>query len=305
VILATFFMTACAVASVPFEERWDGDVPLMWRVTAPNGQTMYLFGSIHAGIYEYYPLPDFVMDAFNRSDYLAVEFNISARPGVAEQNAAQALWTYTDGRTVVDDIGQDLFERASAVLTENRRGHLILMLTDHLPIVWSQVMLQIAMMRADASTNWGIDIYFIRQANSRNIEVLELESFMSQTEMLAGLSMPLQIAMLEGSLDIDEMTDGLSMMLEHWARGDVQWFLELEQHDAELLGDELYEEYNYAMMISRDIAMTARLRQHMAEGRKVFAVAGLYHFLGDGSIVDLLRQAGYDVVQVTPHMLDL
>ncbi|MCL2404897.1 MAG: TraB/GumN family protein, partial [Defluviitaleaceae bacterium] len=49
------------------------EIPLLWLVTAPHGQTMYMFGATHHGTADFYPLPDELMDAFRRSDYLAME----------------------------------------------------------------------------------------------------------------------------------------------------------------------------------------------------------------------------------------
>ncbi|MCL2406090.1 MAG: TraB/GumN family protein, partial [Defluviitaleaceae bacterium] len=49
------------------------EIPFLWLVTAPHGQTMYIFGTTHHGTADFYPLPDEVTDAFRRSDYLAME----------------------------------------------------------------------------------------------------------------------------------------------------------------------------------------------------------------------------------------
>ena len=52
----------------------EGVHPLLYKVTDDDGNTIWLFGSIHVGRDEFYPLPDYVMDAFEGSESLAVEF---------------------------------------------------------------------------------------------------------------------------------------------------------------------------------------------------------------------------------------
>ena len=58
---------------VPVTGKCDaGAHPCIWKVTA-NNATVYLFGSIHVGAAEFYPLPAPVESAFSSSDELVVE----------------------------------------------------------------------------------------------------------------------------------------------------------------------------------------------------------------------------------------
>ena len=272
--------------------------PLMWHVTSPGGQTMYLFGSIHVGSPDIYPLPDFIMDAFYRSDYLAVEFNILSM--VRYMGAIQRLIMYTDGRTIVDDIGEDLHEKARAFLRENEYSY------HHLdifkPFMWFSTIQNIVAQRAGLSAEYGLDMFFLQEAARRDMEILEVESALSQIEMFAGFSMPLQIALLHEALeDIEQSEQGLRELYSLWKQGDAQAIRTILGQDYiqyYIYEDELFAEYWDGMMTQRDIHMAEMARSYMAEGKKVFFVVGLAHFLVENGVIDLLVQNGYEVVRV-------
>ena len=308
IFAALLFLAGCGIAGpLVFEhdisyvyEDADDITPLMWHVTSPDGQTMYLFGSIHVGTPDIYPLPDFVMDAFRRSDYLAVEFN-EITSG-AEMMAAMPLFMYTDGRLAIDDMGEELHARAVAAL-----GDYALFLDIFMPIMWYDALLSVALDRTDLGSGgqhrlefeYGLDLFFIRQSWRHAMPILEVESVTSQMEMLAGLSMPLQIALLEAALDdLDYSPYDTLDLFELWKQGDEDALRELLSHQGHIYTDELFAEYWDAMMTQRDIHMTQMARNYMAEGRKVFFVVGLAHFLVDNGIIDLLTQYGYDVIRV-------
>ena len=268
--------------------------PLMWHVTSPAGQTMYLFGSIHVGTPDIYPLPDFIMDAFHRSDYLAVEFDMLSI--VRYMGAIQRLITYTDDRTIVDDIGEELHEKARAFLREN--GYPYLHLDLFKPFMWQQAILDVSVRRAGLSPDYGLDMFFLQEARQRNMEILEVESALSQTEMLAGFSMPLQIALLTEMLEYTDYTEHqLWELYSLWKQGDEQGIIAIVNQDY-IYEDELFAEYWDAMMTQRDIHMAEMARSYMAEGKKVFFVVGLAHFLVENGVIDLLVQNGYEVVRV-------
>lgn len=54
------------------------NAPLLYKVTDGDGNVIWLFGSIHVGRDDYYPLPEYVLDAYEGSDALAVELDAVA-----------------------------------------------------------------------------------------------------------------------------------------------------------------------------------------------------------------------------------
>jgi len=279
-------------------------VPLMWRVTSPDGQTMYLFGSIHVADDEIYPLPDFIMNAFNASDYLAVEVDLLAfeNDELAQQALALSLM-YSDGRTIVDEIGEELHERAKAVMAEldlDLEGMPLEILDLFKPSFWVTMLTAEAVERAGMSEEFGLDKFFLIEAAERGMEILEIESVEAQIEMFVGFSAPLQIFLLEGALNVDEVAAYLRELYSMWKQGDRQGIEALANSESEEM-DELAEEYWDALLTQRDLIMVEVARRYMAEGKNVFYVVGLLHMIGENGIVEQLIQHGYIVELVRPN----
>lgn len=75
--------------------------PLLYKVTDDKGNTVWLFGSIHIGSEDMYPLPDYVMNAYNNADSIAVEADaIAFQNDLNMQVDALSQFVYKDGTTI-------------------------------------------------------------------------------------------------------------------------------------------------------------------------------------------------------------
>jgi hypothetical protein len=272
--------------------------PLIWKATALGGQEMFLFGSIHAAAAELYPLPAAIMEAFESCDYLAVEVDMIAfENDFAAQMAMMSALMYSDERTVADEIGSELHERAKAVMAglEPEIGIPLEMLDGFKPFFWMQMFMAAMIERAGLSADHGLDAFFLREAVKRGMEILEVESVEMQLEAMLGFSPPLQAALIEGYLDMDEGVAGLKELYELWKKGDRQAIEALFAADTDDMPKELADEYIDAMLTQRDLGMVAAAERYMSEGKKVFYVVGLAHMVGDNGIVEQLKRKGYKV----------
>jgi hypothetical protein len=302
-------ITACGNSNISV-------TPLMWQVTSPSGQTMYLFGSIHAGIKDIYPLPDVITDAFLWADYLAVEMDIIAfSNNTAAQEAIAAMMTYSDGRTITDDIDPELVELMKTVIAEElgiTPDEVAKRLDKYKPYEWYSTLTMLALERSNLSYDFGLDMFFLREAYGRGMTILEIESAEFQLGMFHDFSNELMEIFLVDLLDIRLNADSLNDLFRMWRRGNERVLNEYIKPDYyELFGDdydeyfedydefmyyiELINNYNDVMLTQRDIGMAAAASRYMADGKNVFFVVGLAHLIGENSVVDLLRQQGYTV----------
>jgi len=274
----------------PFIDTND-EIPFMWLVTAPSGQTMYIFGSIHATTADLYPLSSVVMDAFHRSDYLALEIWGSSTPTFTD------LLTYADGRTITDDISYELYKSAVAIFVELEMPYDTL--DSFMPPVWHSMLAGVAVEKSSLSTEYGLEVFFALEAQRDGMDILSIECIIELSELFSSMSTLLQEGLIEKYLDVNRVANLYNRIYRSWRLGDEAGLLELRLEYLEMLGDDaLVAEYTATILTQRDIQMTDRAEQFMSEEIKVFFVVGAFHVIGENSVIDLLIQRGYVVERI-------
>src|SRR3569623_1217482 len=229
---------------------------LFWEARAP-GATLYLFGSIHIGRADMYPLSPAVERAFAASDALVVEANVAAvDPGqIARWMAALAM--YQNGSTLDQKLAPATWQRLSKTATD--LGLSTQLLSRQRPWLVSLTLSALTMQRYGYGDGLGIDNHFLRTAGSKAI--IELEAIWQQLEFFHDFSDQEQEAMLIGTLDdIARVPELFQNMMDAWRAG----------ADAEL--DSL-----------------------LKRGGTYFVVGGAAHLVGDQGIVSQLRERGYRI----------
>lgn len=279
--------------------------PALYRVTDENGHTLWLFGSIHVGTEDFYPLPDYVMDAYNGSDALAVEIDIVAMEAdLAGQMNLVKMMMYTDGTTISQHIPADTYERAVAILQENQLYNFVLDM--YFPAMWWSTIETLAYEKAGAHAEYGIDQNLLLIAKEDSKEILEVESAELQYGLMAGFSEDLQAMLLQSAVDSYEdsaqTAADCQALLDMWSSGDVDAFSAYLQEE-ETFEDEsqrlLYAEYTEKLITERNQTMTEYAKNALLSGKEVFLCVGAAHIIGEGAIAENLRQLGYTVELVS------
>lgn len=275
--------------------------PLLYRVSDSAGHQAYLFGSIHVGRENFYPLPNYVTDAFHQADKLAVEFDVIAfQNDIAAQTKHLSKLMYLDGTTIKDHIAEDLYNEAVAIMTE--KGEYLSLLDYYYPAIWASSIENYTV--PEGATDLGVDTTLIQMAYDSDKPVVNVESAELQYGMLAGFSAPLQEMMLESAVEAyqNDGTQAIEEMLDLWAAGDADRFRAYlaTEDDAITTPEEqaLYEEYNKAMMTDRDAGMVTFVKDALASGDTFFVCVGAAHVMGQNGILDQLKADGYTITQV-------
>lgn len=275
--------------------------PLLYKVTDGSGNVVWLFGSIHVGEDYFYPLPDYVTAAYESADALAVECDIVAfESDMGAQMEALKPLIYTDGTTIKDHIPEELYNDSVAILQDY--GIYSTMLDYYFPSMWFSFIDSILYEQLGVDSALGIDVHFLNRAHTEEKEILEVESVLFQYTMLANFSEPLQIMLLESSVEgyhaAEESGQAITELVEVWASGDEAAIAALLSEETEFESDEeklLYQEYNDAMITQRNLAMAAFAEDALASGKEVFICVGAAHVVGPGAMAELLAERGYTV----------
>lgn len=273
-------------------ESGTGNELFLWKVRGGTGQ-VYLLGSVHVGAQDFYPLDPAILQAWNRSDRLAVEVDVMNTRSPDFQDAQRLslsrMWL-PDETTLADYLPEEALATFRAFCEEHGLGY-----DGYLTMQPWMIAQTITLWMAGQegyTPFYGIDNFFLRNARALRRPVDSLETAVSQAEILTGQSMEAQMNamghMIE-SLESGEAWENLRDLLHAWRSGDGATILELMERERLLSPDHeaFYEQLLYRR--NRLMAETIHERYLDREGT-TFVVVGAAHLLGERSVQDYLRK---------------
>ena len=280
--------------------------PKLYKVTDSKGNVAWLFGSIHVGKSTFYPLPDYVTNAFYGSEVLAVEFDLVAFENdmTAQTNALSALVSPKQSvkKHLIGNDALSTYEQAVEILTENQSYSPYM--DYYKPALWSMFIDSLIYKKIGADSGYGIDRHLINEAKQSKIKIDNIESADAQYKMLAGFSDKQQTMMLKGSIESYKSPDSkkdLDALMNIWETGDYAKLRKMlrEDYDAMYTDDPaLCKEYNDAMNVKRDALMTDYVVKALSSGKRTFVCVGAAHIARENGIADSLKARGYTVEEV-------
>ncbi len=263
----------------------------MWAVTQAGGPPTYLVGSLHVLTPEYYPLASALEKAFAESKVLIEEADLDelTNPFTALALIGKAM--LPEGRTLDQLISADLYKQ---VITRAEKAGLPAIAVQRMkPWMAAVALTGPALKAAGFNTELGVDKHFFDQAKASGLERRALETAAYQFDRLDQLSPALQEAMLKSAIaDLDTEISNVKTIADAWARGETST-LERLLLGALLESPELYEK----LLVERNKNWVTAIEKCVSEKTACFVVVGAGHLVGPHSLVALLKQKGYSVVQ--------
>lgn len=273
----------------------DGAGTLLWEVQGPalaqHGGSVHLFGSIHIGKPEFYPLPARVEALVREADYLVFEVDpeIAADPRVAMQMQLRGM--LPAGQTLDSVVSAETLQALEAVLQS--LGLPLQNFLNYKPWMLALLLTNIQATSLGYDPLWGLESYLL-QRREPETGILELESWQQQLDMLESIDPAL---FLDYSLDEFEAGAALiDTMVQAWLCGDG------EALEAAVLSGslELDADIHEAMFLRRNRVMAEGVAELARKGNEDWlVVVGAGHLLGEDSVVSLLQDAGFGVRPVS------
>lgn len=273
-----------------------GSTGFLWKAEN-NGNIVYLLGSIHVANDQMYPLRPEIETAFEASQYLAVEVDLSKVDQAEIQKFLLEKGSYTDGTKLKDHVSAETYNKVVAVLKAN--GLAGDAFDSFKPWVVTQGISALQMQTTDYTPDTGIDLYFTQKAVKLNKPVIELENTQLQLNMFDQFSDGLQEKLLLDTLDSLKQTDNaaakasLDALSQMWVQGNEQSLVAMTQAVAQ------EPEYYKGLVSDRNANMVKQVKAYLNSDKKAtyFIVVGALHMLGEDGIVTQLQKEGFTVVK--------
>ncbi len=292
--LALFILpTGCSAEKVELNDgATEAQGPAIWR-TGDEDTTVYLFGTVHV-------LPPSLVwrntkfnEIFDQADIVYFEADVSGQDPALVRAISKLGFM---------PIGEDLF----SILSSSERDEIVEAIkTLNLPSAaiakmrpWFAAMaitLQtIESMGQDPES--GVEQVLHPEAKAAGKELRYFETAEEQLSFMANLDQSVQVNMLmETVRQIDDIGKTIIAMDNAWVVGDVAGLHDIVMSDPSMASDEMME----VMLEKRNQNWVVELNRVVEKEEGVFFVAvGAAHLVGDKSVVQMLKDGGFDVTRL-------
>jgi len=289
-IISVIFLTVvfiCASHSLSYAEK-----NFLWRIESERN-TVYVLGSIHLLKKNVYPLSRTLEGAFEKSDVLAVEADIS---GISRRDIQKLMESafYQGGDSLDKHVSGKTF---NLIKEETARAGLPMeLIYNQRPWFLGLTLESVELMKSGYDPNYGIDKYFLSKAEGKK-KISELESLDYQINLLAGLNDEEQELFLLYTLsELKILVQEVDKLVEAWKSGDVEK-VESTMTKSQTEGTRFYTVYD-KLIYKRNRNMAQKIDSYLKTNDTYFVVVGAAHLLGDKGIIQLLKDKGYSVEQL-------
>lgn len=265
---------------------------LLWEARS-DARTVYLFGTIHVGRADFYPLASNVEEAYRAFSAVALEVDFSDEKAIA---SSMQIGMLPRGRTLEQELSADLTAQLRRILAAGS-----LPMESFRPLKPFMVMLALVSMeyaKLGYLPEFGLDRHFAERARLEAKPVIGLESVEGQLRMMDGLSRPLQQTMLK--LTLDDMAAGkvapvADRLISAWRRGDAQAVHELLISESRRLPAALELEFRDKFLTARNRVMLAGVEKALNGTDTLFVAVGALHLIGPDSLTALMEKKGFSL----------
>lgn len=286
-----------------FSLFWLASIPVfaaergaLFRVSL-DGHVMHLFGTLHVGLPDYYPLEPRIVDALAQSSTLALELD----PAQPQADLLRALRTHgmleagSAGYDNMDKDGRTLLERLVAQAGYDAAGVL-----RYKPVLLATLLTMAEYTKQGYRSELSSEAWLSRLAHTKGIRIVELESLERQLTILDRLAAPDRWRFLDeimGAIASGAQREEARTMVQAWAGADRAALDRIAarcEQDTSVSGSFVTR----VLLKERNGALADSLLQLLRQEARTFAAVGVLHLVGNGSVPALLQERGASVERI-------
>lgn len=265
--------------------------PFLWELSKGD-RKITLFGSLHVGKNDFYPLPDAVLSRFDAAKVLAVEADIT----LPETQQACTRLAATDEKldkvlSAEDFAALQGYLRASNLPPAAFEGKKLWLV--------NLVMVGAELTQLGVDFGRGLDITFLRDAKLAKKRIAEVEGGARQCAALAGASTAEAAAAMSRFLATvreNKMEKRLDEMVNAYRAGDGPKLSRVVQEEFGTSAEGLAARKR--VFDDRHAAMAEAIDSYFKQLDSHFVVIGVGHMFGDNNLLEALAKRGVQARRV-------
>ena len=262
-----------------------------------KGNTLYLYGTIHAGKPDFYPLEPRIRAALAAAPTLALEVDAARDPG-AVIAAFQQHGMFPAGSPGIAGLPAERRQRIESAL--KKQGVDPAAVAQMKPWLVATMLAVADLGKLGYNPALGVDAHLAHLARGGNTRIAELESAQYQAALLNRLPDDDQWRLLEEALE--NMASGRQL---REAREIFDAYEQADQAAQERIARRIDEDTTVTGKFTRDVVLNERngpmadkVASLLAQENNAVVAVGLLHLLGKNGLPELLRQRGIAVERV-------
>lgn len=263
----------------------------VWKVTAKQGGTIYLAGSVHLLSATYYPLKPAYDAAFSRSDLLVEEIDMADMLATESQMQMLTRGMLPPGQSLQNVITPETYQ-ATARKAE-ALGLPMEPLKRFKPWLLALTLQGMEWQKAGFDSELGLDKHFYDAAKASGKRVQGLETLEYQISRFDEMPMDQQDRLLSETLkELDTTKEEFTKLADAWQAGDAP---QVEKLALEDLRSEpaMYRR----LLVERNQQWLPKIEKLFSRPAPAFVVVGAAHLIGPDGLLTLLRSKGYTIEQ--------
>ena len=260
----------------------------VWTISK-DGRESFIGGTIHILSQSDYPLPVEYEQAYELSDRIVFETDISEVQTEEFQTLIMERLTYSDGNNLKTILSKKTYDKLEkyfgkhgiplSSLIQFKAGFIGIIITG----------LELSRMGINSE---GVDQYFFKRSIEDKKPIGLLETVEQQIEFLEKMGEGYEDEFILSTWeDLDQLPATMESLMLSWRGGDINLLEEWLIGDLKKEYPDLYE----SILINRNKRWMTTIEQMMETDGKEFFLVGTAHLAGDDGLLSMLEERGYGV----------
>lgn len=267
---------------------------LLWKIS-DNNSSVWILGSIHYADSSFYPLSKVIEQAFQESEALAVEMDISdTETQIQTEEEFKKEGMFAENENLKDFLPDSLWEKLDSIAIV--LGVPSEMFLPMRPWMAATVLASMAILSTGIEKDLGIDVVLLDSAANSGKEIIALETPKEQVQSFSDVADSNEtsgISYLETTFkEFENLKPMLKSILHAWKTADIKALQELLKTEnmtktEEKLNQKIYNERNFKM--------AAKVEEFLKANKKIFVVVGVGHLILEDNVLEILSKKGYSI----------